>query len=109
MGQPRPQAPPPEERPGTHYLHMRIISPIFKGIRKIVITYRTLVTYTNRACLFHLNKLRTAAPGNLLLAKAISCPVSVVKADSVQGGGTTNRVRRKTSILWLQQQAFLVN
>ena len=28
-------------------------------------------------------------------------PVSVVKADSVQGGGATNRVRREIRILWL--------
>ena len=47
--------------------------------------------YTNRACSFHL----TAAPSDSLLAKAVSCPVSVLKADSVQGGGATNRVRRE--------------
>ena len=34
-----------------------------------------------------------------MLAKTVSCPVSVVKANSVQGGGTTNCVQRKISIL----------
>ena len=33
-------------------------------------------------------------------------PVSVVKADSVQGGGTTNRVRREIRILWLPMGLF---
>ena len=33
-------------------------------------------------------------------------PVSVVKADGVQGGGATNRVRRKISILWLPTGLF---
>ena len=37
----------------------------------------------------------------MLLAKAVSCSVSVVKADSVQGGGATNRVRKEIRILWL--------
>ena len=32
------------------------------------------------------------APGDLLLAKAVSCAVSVEKADRVQGGAATNRV-----------------
>ena len=34
----------------------------------------------------------------LLLAKAATSAVSVVKADHVQGGATTNRVQRKISI-----------
>ena len=42
-------------------------------------TYRTLVTYMNRACSFHANK----APGYSLLAKAVLSAVSVVKADRV--------------------------
>ena len=33
-----------------------------------------------------------------LLAKAVSCAVSVVKSDCVQGGAATNRVRREISI-----------
>ena len=45
-------------------------------------------------------KQRTAALGDSLLAKAVSCPVFVVKADSVQGEGATNRVRREISILY---------
>ena len=41
----------------------------------------------------------SAAPGNLLLAKAVSCAVSVVKADCVQGGATTSHVRRETFLV----------
>ena len=53
----------------------------------------------NRACSFHTNKERVAAsPGDSLLAKAVSCTVSVVKANRVQGGSTTNHVRREVSI-----------
>ena len=39
-----------------------------------------------------------AALGDPLLAKAVSCAVSVVKADRVPGGAATNRVRREVSI-----------
>ena len=39
-----------------------------------------------------------AAPGDSLLAKAISCAISVVKTDCVQGRAATNRVRREVSI-----------
>ena len=63
-------------------------------------TYCTLVTYTNRVCSLHLKK-GTAAPGDPLLAKAVLSLVSVGKADSVQGGGATNRVQREISVLWL--------
>ena len=54
----------------------------------------------NCGCLFHANKRErvTAAPSDLLHAKALSCEVSVVKADHVQGGATTNRVQREISI-----------
>ena len=53
----------------------------------------------HRACSFHANKERVAAAlGDSLLAKAVSCTVSVVKANRVQGGATTNRVRREVSI-----------
>ena len=38
----------------------------------------------------------TAALGDSLLAKAVSCAVSVVKTDRVQGGTTKNRVRRES-------------
>ena len=48
-------------------------------------------------------KQRTAALGDSLLTMAVSCPVSVVKVDSVQGGGTTNRAQ---SILWLPMGLF---
>ena len=37
-----------------------------------------------------------AALGDSLLAKAVSCTVSVVKTDRVQGGTATNRVRRES-------------
>ena len=37
-------------------------------------------------------KKKTAAASDSLLAKAVSCPVSVVKTDSVQGGGTIQTV-----------------
>ena len=39
-----------------------------------------------------------AAPGYLLLAKAVSCAVSVIKADCVQGRAATNRVQREISV-----------
>jgi len=40
----------------------------------------------------------TAAPDYLLLAKAVSCTIAVVKVDRVQGGVTTNHVRREITI-----------
>ena len=39
-----------------------------------------------------------ATPSDLLLAKAVSCTVSVVKLDRVQGGAATNTVRREISM-----------
>ena len=39
-----------------------------------------------------------AAPGYLLLPKAVMNAVSVVKTDCVQGETTTNRVRRAMSV-----------
>ena len=36
--------------------------------------------------------------GDPLLAKPVSCAISVVKANRVQGGAATNRVRREVSI-----------
>ena len=70
--------------------------PQFVGeIHKIAYTYRTLVTYTNRACSFHANK------GEHDCRKAISCTVSVVKADHVQGGAATNReISISVAALW---------
>ena len=51
----------------------------------------------NCACLFHANERESgsevaASPGDSLFAKALSCAVSVVKADHVQDGAATNRV-----------------
>ena len=45
---------------------------------------------------FTLIKERVTADS--LLGKAVWCTISVVKADCVQGGATTNRVQRKISI-----------
>ena len=39
----------------------------------------------------------SATLGDLLLAKAVSCAISVVKANHVQGGAATNCVRREVS------------
>ena len=49
-------------------------------------------------CCTQMKERVAAAPGYLLLAKAVSCAVSVVKADLVQGGAVTNHVRRKISV-----------
>ena len=56
----------------------------FLGDLKISV-YLPYISYVYEPCMFI-----------LLLAKAVSCPVSVVKANhSVQGGGATNHVRRE--------------
>ena len=76
---------PPEERPGMYCLRMCVIFPVFwGGFVKLCIITRTLVTYTNRACSFLLNKALHLWVSDSLLAKAVSCSVSVVKADCVQ-------------------------
>ena len=49
-------------------------------------------------CFTHIKERVTTAPGDSLLAKAVSCAISVVKADRVQGGAATNHVRREISI-----------
>ena len=50
-------------------------------------------------CFTPIKERVTATPGDPLLAKVVSCAVSVVKADHVQGGATTNcRVRWEISI-----------
>ena len=46
----------------------------------------------------HIKKRVTAALGNLLPDKAVSCTVSVVKADHIQCGATTNCVQGEISI-----------
>ena len=61
--------------------------PLYLERFQIAYTYCTLVMYTNRACSFHLNK-----------GLHDSYPVSVVKADRVQGGGAISCVRREISI-----------
>ena len=48
----------------------------------------------------------TVVPGDLLLAKALSCAISVVKADCVQCGATTNRVRREINISVATQRSI---
>ena len=47
----------------------------------------------------------SATLGDSLLAKAVSCAISVVKANHVQGGAATNRVRREV-FLWLLMALF---
>ena len=49
-------------------------------------TYHTLDTYMNHACLFHAKSGSevAASPGDSLFAKALSCTISVVKADCAQ-------------------------
>ena len=82
----------------TLFVHARNI-PSFEGICKIANAYRTLVAYTNRACSFHANKRESGCTSEqFLLAKVVSCAVSVVKTDCVQGGAATYRVQRETSI-----------
>ena len=49
-------------------------------------------------CFTQIKKRVAAAPGYSLLAKAVSCAVSVVTADCVQGGAATNRVQREISV-----------
>ena len=43
-------------------------------------------------CFIQIKKSMTTAPSDLLLANAVSCTVSVVKADLVQGRAATNLV-----------------
>ena len=40
-------------------------------------------------------QIKERVTADLLLAKAVSCVISVVKADCVQGGAATNRVQRE--------------
>ena len=49
-------------------------------------------------CFTQINERVVAAPDYLVLAKAVSSTVSVIKADRVQGGVATNRVRREISV-----------
>ena len=58
--------------------------------------------YTNCECSFHVS----AAPGNSLLTKVVSCTVSVVKADCEVA---TNHVQRGISISVATNMPFLVN
>ena len=46
-------------------------------------------------CFTQIKERVAAAPGYLLLAKAVSCAVSVVK---VQGGAATNHLRREMGV-----------
>ena len=39
-----------------------------------------------------------AAPGYSLLAKAVSCAILLYKANCVQGGPATNRIRREVNV-----------
>ena len=68
-------------------------------------------TNTNRACSFHANKGESGCISGLFAAcyKAVSCAVSDEKADRVQGGVATNRVRREISVSVATNGSFLVN
>ena len=46
----------------------------------------------------HYTRIKERVATDSLLGKAVSYAVSVVKADHVQGGAATNRVRREISI-----------
>ena len=59
--------------------------------------------YTNCACSFHVNK-RTAALGDLLLAKAVLYHVSIVRPILISL--CTNHVQKEMSILWLPTALF---
>ena len=48
--------------------------------------------------MFRFTQIKERVTADSLLGKAVWCAVSVVKADHVQGGATTNRVQRKISI-----------
>ena len=48
-------------------------------------------------------RVAAAAPGDLLLAKALSSAVSVVKADRVQGGAATNVALFPGSCAWAEK------
>ena len=57
-----------------------------------------------------INERMAVAPGDLLLAKVVSCAVSVVKVDCVQGRAATNSVQMEVSIIFCgYQRPFLVN
>ena len=75
---------------------MHILSPVFRGL---VYSYRTLVTYIYKPC-------TTVAPSNSLLATAVLCAISVVKANHIQGGASTNRVRGDISISVVTNSLF---
>ena len=51
----------------------------------------------------------TAALSNLHFTRGVSCAIAVVKANRVQGGATTNHVRREISISAPTYNPFLVN
>ena len=81
---------PPEERPGTHCYRLCII---YQGICKMG------YTCTYRACSFYTRKeIVNAAPDNSLLAKGVSCAVSVVKSYHIQGRAATNHIQSEIII-----------
>ena len=49
-------------------------------------------------CFAQIKERVSTTLGDSLLAKAVSCAISVVKANCVQGEAATNRVRREVSI-----------
>ena len=49
-------------------------------------------------CFTQVKERVSATLGDSLLAKAVSCAISVLKANRVQGGAAINCVRREVSI-----------
>ena len=54
-------------------------------------------------------QIKERVTANLLLGKVVLCAVSVVKANCVQDGATTNRVQREISISVAALNGPLVN
>ena len=72
-------------------------------MQNIINTCHTSGMYANRACLFHANVRESSSEmatssGNSLFAKALSCAVSVVKANHIQDGAATNCAQRDISV-----------
>ena len=104
----RPLPPPPREAWYTLFVHARKY-PQFLRVCKIAYTYCTLVTYTNCACSFHANKGESAAAPGSLLAKAVSCTVSLVKGQSCSRRSRYKMCTKRDKCFCGYQRSFLVN
>ena len=65
---------PQEERPGTHFLHIRVISPVFS-------------TYMNRACSLHTNKQESGCLLRLCRAPSLLIVFKAEPLQTVHKGG----------------------